>query len=55
MEGQCKPGQLVLSDTLYNDPMVKALFADGNIKIVEDHVKVKGIEETLPIHRVICN
>ena len=55
IEGQCKPGQLVLSNTLFQDPEVKKMFDEGFLQAEKDYVKVKGIDAPITIHRVICN
>ena len=55
IEGQCKPGQLVLSNTLFQDPEVKKMFDEGFLQAEKDNVKVKGIDAPITIHRVICH
>jgi len=54
MEGQCIPGQLVLSQDLHKDPEVQNLIAIDELEIAEDQVQVKGIEIPLNIFRVLC-
>ena len=54
MEGQCKPGELVLSEAVQADPAVQAFIASDALQITRDAVNVKGIESTLTIYRIAC-
>jgi class 3 adenylate cyclase len=54
MEGQSRPGEMVLSDSLFQDGEVREWLETNEIEVEEDQVLVKGIEKSLPIFRIKC-